>query len=191
MSTDTLENRIALLERKLRQHRLVGALAACVLLVALVAGQAAPNDNRPRKITVHELTVVDDQGRPRIVLGQDAKDVQRRSRAAGLTLYDDKGAERGGFSTMDDGSVVLGIDAPAGVGAPMRDRIGLMVGADGSSSIMLIDNQTRGVVKLASDADGAGGVMLFKWETENKQVHVKTLTYEGGTTETINLGEPE
>lgn len=77
--------------------------------------------------------VVDDEGHTRVVLGQDPATTQRSSRGAGLALYDEKGSERAGFSTMADGSVVLGLDAPLGVGAPMRDRIGLKVHASGSA----------------------------------------------------------
>lgn len=190
MRGHSLEQRIELLERRLRNHRRIAGLIAMVLVAALVAGQGLPENERPRTITAHRLTIVDDQGRPRIVIGQDAKDSQRRSRAAGIHLLDDAGNERGGFSTMDDGSVVLGIDAPVGAGAPMRDRIGLVVGAKGQASIMLIDNQTRGVVQLASDGDGGGGVQFYKWETDEGKVHVKTLTYDGEVIETVELGEP-
>lgn len=57
---------------------------------------------------------------------------------------------------MDDGGVVLALDAPIGVGSPMRDRLGLMVNPDGASHVMLLDNSTRAVAKLQSD--GRGGV---------------------------------
>ena len=89
--------------------------------------------------------------------------------------------ERGGMSTMDDGSVVLALDAPRGVGSPMRDRIGMMVQPDGASSLLLIDNQTRGVVKLQSDGKGGGGPQVFKWDVPAKKVHIKTLTFDEPT----------
>jgi hypothetical protein len=92
------------------------------------------------------------------------------------------------MTTMDDGSVVLALDAPDGVGAPMRDRLGMVVGADGSSYIMLIDNQTRAVAKLYSDGKGGGGPQVFKWEPDKKQVQVKTLTYDGDKIETVKTG---
>ena len=129
--------------------------------------------------------LVDDAGVVRAMLHQDPKDTQRRSRSAGLTIFDAKGHERGGFATFDDASVVLAMDAPRGVGHPMPDRVGLRVYPDGSSHIMLLDNQTRAVAKLYSDGGGGGGPQVFKWDTENKQVHVKTFTYDGEKTETI------
>ena len=76
--------------------------------------------------------------------------------------------DSGGFGTFSDGRVVLAMDAPKNVGSPMRDRIGMVVGADGSSYIMLIDNQTRGVARMESNKDGQGSFMIVRlfppWE---------------------------
>jgi hypothetical protein len=134
------------------------------------------------------LVVLDEKGVARVVIGQDPMNTQRRSRAAGITIHDGTGAERGGMSTMEDGTVVLALDAPDGVGAPMRDRLGMVVRADGSSHIMLIDNQTRAVAKLYSDGQGGGGPQIFKWEPAKKQVQVKTLTFDGEKVETQKTG---
>jgi hypothetical protein len=89
---------------------------------------------------------------------------------------------------MDDGSVVFALDAPAGVGAPLPDRLGLVVYADGSAHVMLLDNQTRAVAKLRSDGKGGGGVEVFKWDMENKRVHTKRFTYDGEQTRERPLG---
>jgi len=139
------------------------------------------------EVRTHRLVIVDDQGRQRVVLAQDPPNGQRISRAAGLIIFDDKGNERGGFSTMADGSVVLGMDAPVGVGAPMRDRIGFKVFPDGSAHVMLIDNQTRAVAKLQSDGQG-GGVQVFKWDMAAQQVHIRTLTFDGETRDSVPFG---
>lgn len=80
------------------------------------------------------------------------------------------------------------MDAPAGVGAAMCDRLRLVVYANGSSHVMLLDNKTRAVAKLHSDGEGGGGVQLFKWDMESKKVHIKTLTYDGSELETHDLG---
>jgi hypothetical protein len=187
--------RFVALERRLRRTQIAFAsVVACCLLAALGApqGKDAPaSKDAPvsKEVRTQRLVVVDDQGVPRVVIGQDAVGTQRRSRAAGLYVMDKKGDERGGFSTMDDGSAVFAIDAPAGVGAPMRDRLGLVVGADGSSYVMVIDNQTRAVAKMTADADGNGGLQVFKWEMAKKQVLVKTLTYDGDKTETVKTGQ--
>ena len=139
-------------------------------------------------LRVHRLDLVDDAGVVRVSLDQDPKDTQRRARSAGLTVYDRTGAERGGFSTMDDGSVVFAMDAPVGVGSPMRDRLGLVVWPDGSSHVMQLDNETRAVTKLYSDGKGGGGVQVFKWDMEAKKIHIKTDTYDGDVRETAEMG---
>ena len=116
----------------------------------------------------HRLVVLDDSGHTRAVIGQDPAHVQRIGRAAGLLLYDDKGNERGGFSTLGDGSVVIGLDAPVGVGAAMRDRIGLKVFPNGAAYVMLI---------AEVGPDGARGVQVFKWI--GSRPYLRTLSYDG------------
>jgi hypothetical protein len=88
---------------------------------------------------------------------------------------------------MADGSVVLGLDAPVGVGAPMRDRIGLNVEPNGAAYVMLIDNQTRAVAKLHSDG-GGGGVQVFKWDIPAKLVHIRTLKFDGDVRDSVPFG---
>lgn len=183
----SIEDRIAGLERSLRRTRLaLRTLVGGVVLVMIVgfthAGTRTSDEVRTRR-----LVVEDDSGRVRIVLAQDPQGTDRVSRAAGMTLFDETGAERGGFSTMSDGSVVIGMDAPVGVGAPMRDRIGLKVLPDGSAYVMLIDNQTRGVARLHSDGT-AGGVDVFKWDMEAKRAHIRTLTFDGDVRDSMSFG---
>lgn len=81
------------------------------------------------------------------------------------------------------------MDAPVGVGAPMRDRIGLVVAPNGSAHVMLIDNLTRAVAKLHSDGKGGGGIQVFKWDMNAKQVHIKTFTYDGEQRDTMPIGK--
>lgn len=194
----SLQHRVVRLERALRRQRLAGAALLALLLVAAIAPQSAPPapaqrapgaSAAPAELTVRRLVVVDDQGRTRLVLGQDPADTQRRSRSCGLTIYDGSGAERGGLSTMDDGSVVLGLDAPVGVGSPMRDRIGLAVSPNGAARIDLINNQTLLPVRLVSDADGTGGVEFFKYDLDKRECTIRRLSHEGESTRTESLGD--
>jgi hypothetical protein len=185
----TVEARLHALERRLRRTQ--GALALCALCaVALITtGMGKGAGPVQEEVRTRRLALVDDRGVERLVLGQDPADGQRRSRGAGLTVHDSTGAERGGFSTLDDGSVVLALDAPVGVGSPMRDRLGMAVWADGSSYLMLLDNETRAVAKLIADASsGTGGVQLFQWTDSTHQVHIKTLTYAGEEQSTFATG---
>ena len=76
---------------------------------------------------------------------------------------------------------------PRGVGAPMPDRVGIAVKPDGSAHIMLLDNETRAVVKLYSDGKGGGGPQLFKWDMDKKKVHIKTILYDGEDVQTTGF----
>lgn len=182
------EARFARLERRLRRAQALAMLAS-VGLVASVTLSFTRQADEIEHLRVRRLDVVDDAGVVRVSMGQDPKDTQRRARSAGLTVHDKTGAERGGFGTFEDGSVVLAMDAPRGVGNPMPDRLGLGVDADGSSHVMLLDNQTRAVAKLHSDGAGGGGVQVFQWDMEAKKIHVKTVTYAGDVRETLDMGK--
>lgn len=182
----TDEGRITLLERSLRRTRwAVGALA--LVFIALLGTQLW---RRPptvlEEVRTRRLVVVDDAGRSRVVIAQDPRESPRRSRSAGLSVFDSTGTERGGFATLDDGSVILGMDAPRDVGNPMSERLSLAVGADGSSDVMLLDNLTRAVAKLRSDGSG-GGVQVFKWDLAGRRIYVRTFTYEGDRHEMVPM----
>lgn len=185
--SSSLENRVASLERSLGRMRRT-AWGLNLGLVATVAMAFTGRGRMPDEIRTHRIVVVDDEGRPRIVLAQDPVNTQRISRSAGLVLLDDKGSERGGFTTMADGSVVIGLDAPRGVGAPMPDRIGLKVYSDGSAHVMLIDNQTRAVARLESDGM-TGGVKVFKWDMAHNWVHTRLLTFDGEVRDSTPVGQ--
>jgi hypothetical protein len=184
----SLESRIDRLERSLRHARVAACGLACTVL-ALAGMQCSSHAPAVLDLVqARRIVLVDDDGRVRVEIAQDAKDSQRRARSAGLRVFDNTGHERGGFATFDDGSVVLAMDAPYGVGDPMPDRVGLMVAPDGASHVMLLDNQTRAVAKLASDGTGGGGVQVFKWDMEAKQLHIKTVTYDGDDRATVPMG---
>ncbi len=176
---NSLEQRVADLEIALRRTRVVASLVVLAAVVGLAAGFTSRGLQVADEVRTRRLVVLDDSGRTRATIGQDAQNVQRIARAAGLLLYDNKGNERGGFSTLGDGSVVIGLDAPVGVGAAMRDRIGLKVFPNGAAYVMLIDNQTGTVARLISEIgpDGTRGVQVFKWA--GSRPYVRTISYDG------------
>lgn len=190
MNSVELELRLASIERSLRRTRLAASLLTIILVAVAAVGFRRATFQTADELKTRRLVVVDDHGIARVVIGQDPENAQRRSRAAGITIHDKSGNERGGLSTFDDGSVVMALDAPVGVGSPMRDRVGVVVYGDGSSHVMLLDNETRAVAKLVSDGKGDGGVQVFKWDMSGKKVHVKTFKYDGATTEEHSLGGP-
>jgi hypothetical protein len=182
-----LVRRIRALERRVRAGTAVAIAAATCLGVALVLGAGADKE-QATEIKATRIVVVDDQGKPRVIIGQDPKGGQRISRAAGLILLDAKGAERGGFSTLDDGSVVFGMDAPAGVGNAMPDRIGLKVESNGAAAISLINNQTGIPVRLISEDNGAGGVEFIDYDLKARKAFIRRIDYKGETKSEQALG---
>ena len=186
MQDDSQElQRIRTLERSLMRLQIT-TTASIVMLLLLLTGAFVRGQNSD-EVRTRRLVVVDDHGQTRVVLGQDRVGFQRSSRAAGLLLYDEKGNERGGFSTMADGSVVIGMDAPVGVGAAMRDRIGLKVYPNGSSQVMLIDNQTGVVARMISEEGpgGSRGVQVFKWEPDLSKHYIRTVTFDGDVRDSV------
>ncbi len=183
-----LEQRIVLLERALRRAKLVGFISALLLCAGVTTAFVRSRPETTSEMRTRRLVVVDDKDQTRVVLGQDAAGTQRISRAAGLVLYDEKGNERGGFATMADGSVVIGMDAPVAVGAPVRDRIGLKVFPNGSAYVMLIDNESRALARLVSEegATAARGVQVFKWAPDGSKYDVRTITADGDTRNTVS-----
>lgn len=202
MDTTMLQMRVFRLERRVRTLQIM-LIAACLSSGFLAwAGQAAfgtaaiaqpaaaalAAPAAPTELTVSKLTVVDGKGRPRVIIAEDPPNTQRRARSAGISVFDEKGSERGGIATFADGSVVFALDAPRGIGDPMPDRVGIGVDPDGGSHVMLLDNRTRAVVRLHSDGMGGGGCQTFKWDMQNKKIHVKTHTYDGDKNETRVMG---
>ena len=188
-STVPLEARLTSLERSLRRTR----FAVAAFALALVAVMVAQVFRRPPKISDEVLTrrlaLIDDTGLVRVEIAQDPMNTDRRARSAGLRVFDKTGHERGGFATFDDGSVVFAMDAPHGVGDPMPDRIGLRVYPDGSTHLNMLDNWTRAVARLYTEADGRGGIQVLKWDMDARQIHSRTLTYDGDVREAKPFGE--
>jgi hypothetical protein len=185
-----MEDRIARLERSLRGTRFAAGAVGLALFALAGVQCASGTPTVLDEVRARRIVLVDDEGRMRVEIAQDPADTQRRARSAGLRVFDNTGHERGGFATFDDGSVVFAMDAPHGVGDPMPDRLGLMVSPDGSAGLMLLDNQTRAVAKIVSDGSGGGGVQVFKWDMEAKQIHIRTVTYDGDQRETKPMGPP-
>lgn len=195
-STDrTIQDRLARLETRLRRTELAlvlclaGSAAIVMLALRKPPPAAGPGASVTDEIRTRRLVVVDDQGVARVVVGQDPVDTQRRSRSAGITIHDRRGHERGGMGTFDDDSVVLALDAPVGVGSPMRDRLGLMVGANGAAAISLINNETGVPVRLISEADGSGGVEFIDYDLPGRKAFIKRLDFKGESTREVSLDE--
>ena len=161
--------------------------AAAAVLALLCSGFTRQEPEVFDSIRARQISIVDDKGTVRLLLGEDTKNIQRRGRCSGVVVFDELGNERGGFGTFDDLSVVLALDAPLGVGAPMRDRIGLVVDADGSADVRLIDNKTTVPVRLSTDAEGGGGLEVIGYDLEARKATIRRLSFDGETEREISL----
>ena len=122
LEIDHLSRRVALLEARMTRTR--GA-AVALSVVCFFAGTGASLFTRMvsaqtqnQRLTVRELTVVDDKGVPRVRLGAPlpdpmvlGKQVPRQGVVSGVMLYDADGDERGGYVTEAHGDVFLTLDA--------------------------------------------------------------------------------
>ena len=161
--------------------------AAATILTLLCSGYTRQEPEVFDSIRARQISIVDENGTVRLLLGEDARATERRGRLSGLMVFDELGNERGGFGTFDDLSVVLALDAPLGVGAPMRDRIGLLVGSDGSAYVNVIDNKTTVPVRLKTYADGGGGLEFIGYDMEARKATIRLLSFDGETERETSL----
>jgi hypothetical protein len=154
---------------------------ACVLAVSLLAAWSGAAirgaDPAPRSLSVRELTIVDENGQPRLRIGAplpDPKGLKRAVKAVGLQFMDPSGKEVGGLVMLDSiGVHGLCFDHEAGYeamcvglvkgqpGVTFRDdwkeRISLGV-ADGVASIVFSDTQEKPRLKLEVTREGEARV---------------------------------
>jgi hypothetical protein len=192
--TDPTDARLRQLAGRLRNTQIALALVALGLAAALFAGTSRADggaaDPLIEELKVRKLVVVDAAGTPRVVIQEEPAETDRRAQAAGIVLFDRHGNERGGMVTFSDDSAVIALDAPAGQGAPMRDRLGLNVYPDGSASVALIDNRTAVPVRLVTDAEGGGGLEMLTYDMEKRTATVTRLTPDGKTSRELDLNSP-
>lgn len=181
--------RIERLERQNRRIRKLGGAAIVGFAVMICIGAATPNQEAIKdEVKTRRLAIVDDAGIERVVISQDPETTERISRSCGITLHDRSGSERGGIGTFEDGSVAIALDAPAGVGHPMRDRLGMKVYSSGAAIVSLMNNETKIPVRLISEEDGNGGVEFLSYDTDAGKAVIKRIGFDGESTREISLG---
>lgn len=192
----SLEERILVLERNGRRWRWTSATSLIIALgVVATSLHATGNTNDPdqaiaEEIRTRRLVVVDDQDRIRVTIDQDSPEIDRYERSAGLTIFDDQGRERGGIATIDDGSAVIALDSPWGVGSSMRDRAGAKVFADGTAAMGVISNRGSFAAVLRSDGD-SGYLDLYAPDDRNKAFSQRTLSATGESTATNSMSDSQ
>lgn len=193
MSEQRVDELLARIERleaqaQRRFRLLMGVAAAALCVAAGTLGAVSADSVHPRvesivsdEIRTRRIVVIDAQGQTRVRLGSDdASDPKRNSQVVGLTIYDRNGDERGGIATADDGSAVIALDAPAGIGATMRDRIGMKVEPNGDSWLALISNRP-GFAAVLRSRDETGTLELARPDPDTGRFDVRTIGLDGDT----------
>jgi hypothetical protein len=156
---DNLNNRISRLERRWN----LGVLA-CLLGVGLVllTGWKPQPESAEENLRVHQLTVVDNKGTARVVLGAPLPDPmmggkvqKRRSPFTGLLLNDVDGNERGGVGTLDDGTMTLCFDSNG------RERVCVFTLPKGLTGLMVNDDQGRTRSQVVVGPEGRPFLEMF------------------------------
>jgi hypothetical protein len=135
------------LEHQLRWFK----IAAVVLAVLALAFALAPRSSaqQPDALRVRQLIVEDAEGRARVVLGPLDSGKNRR---IGMRVNDTNGVERFGVAFMDDGNMVVGLDAPPGTGDDRnRERINLVADEKGGAYIRFLDRRTSVASRMYLD----------------------------------------
>ncbi len=153
--------RIEACERANRRFKRILILQS-LILIALIstiairyAGAAGNAPAAPASLRVSELVVVDPKGVERVRIGGDLPDavidgkrIPRGSKAAGVMLYDDRGQERGGYVTWDEGdNIGLTLDSRKGQTALF------VAGPDGGTSLQMWHGTDA--IDIRSDEDGS------------------------------------
>ena len=144
---ESLRDQMDRLEHQLRWFKIAAVvLAVLAMAFALAPRSAAQQTDATR---VRQLIVEDAEGRPRVVLGPLDSGKNRR---IGMRINDANGVERFGVALMDDGSTVVGLDAPPGTGNDAnRERITLVADEKGGAYIRFLDRRTSVVSRMYLD----------------------------------------
>jgi hypothetical protein len=180
----TNDETIARLQKQVGRLQAITAAMGVGFAVVLVGG-AAQNPVQD-EIKAHRIALVDSRGVERVVMGEDTG--RQHGRGAALWIYDETGAERGGIGTFENGQASMALDAPVGVGAAMRDRLGLVVSSSGAASIQLNNNDTGVPVRLVADAAGGGGVELIEFDHAERKARIRRLSYGDDSRREVSLG---
>jgi hypothetical protein len=133
------EQRLAQVERQLRWHKRLGALAIAVGAVVVLVGQAR---DEPAHLRVRSLTMVNDQNEVRAQLHMQIG-------SPFLLLMDKKGRERVSLCAGAMGSTALSFMARDGKG-----RLAIGIGAGEVPVLYVRDSKGTGRIDMSVGADG-------------------------------------
>ena len=173
---DAFQFRLTSLERRVRILTAICVFLGVVLMVAVVL-PGAKGASTPDRLRVRSLSVVDAQGRERLLIAaplpnpvSGGKESPRRSQAYGIQFNDAKGNEFGGLTISDDGTLVHCFDWAQGEATCMfampsgeagfevnaaqgKTRGQFLLSPNGEVSLILKDakEQTRMQFRVAAD----------------------------------------
>jgi hypothetical protein len=148
---ELLRNQMDRLEHQLRWFKIAAVILAVLAVVFALAPRPAAQQ-QPDTMRVRQLIVEDANGRSRVVIGP--LDAPGNYRRIGMRVNDPNGVERFGVSFMENGMMVLGLDAPPGTGDDRnRERINLVADQSGGAWIRFLDRRTRVASRMYLDDD--------------------------------------
>jgi hypothetical protein len=161
----TDHDRFTRLESECRRLRVAVALLA--VFVVATATTLHPRAQQPRDVLrARGLVIEDDAGRPRVVLGAPIPE-NRTATRSGLKILDASGVERLGMSLLSNGSMVLGLDAPAGTGNDAnKERITLVADESGGAAMTFKDRRTFVVSRMYLDSDNRAWLQFSDYTQE-------------------------
>ena len=161
----TDHDRFRRLESECRRLRV--AVVMLAVLVVATATTLHPRAQQTREILrARGLIIEDEGGRPRVVLGAPIPE-NRTATRSGLKILDASGVERLGMSLLSNGSVVLGLDAPAGTGNDAnKERITLVADEQGGAAMTFKDRRTYVVSRMFLDAENRAWLQFADYSQE-------------------------
>jgi len=184
--TAQLHDRLDVLESRLRLHRFGLGLLIGVIVVS--GSIPTPVQQSSADLRVRSIVVEDEAGQARIVIGSLGE--RAHGDAFGLAINDEAGSERFGVSHFSDGRIVMGFDAPPGVGHSMRDRLGMGVGATGHPFFMMLNNDTTSPLRFFTTDDNEAWIEFIDWDRSGEAPTVRGYQRYGMTEGYAEEGTP-
>jgi hypothetical protein len=174
-----LSERLMIVERQLRSHRVALVAAVVIASAVLVTRASSVGASQDQGIQrTRGLVIEDALGKDRIVIGAPVVEPAGRiSPCTGLRINDPQGVERFAACLFNDGRVVVGLDAPVGKGDDRnRERITLVADAEGGAYVRFLNRKTGVPGRLVLGADDK--LYLEFIQTVGGKARVKRISFD-------------
>jgi hypothetical protein len=168
-------DRITRLESGYRRLR-AATITLGVLFVAMLTTLHPRAQQGSDILRVRGIVIEDEAGRPRVVLGAPIPEGRTTTRT-GMKILDETGVERLGMNLLSNGSMVLGLDAPAGTGDDgNKERINLVADAKGGASITFKDRRTLVASRMYLGSDNQVVLQFIDYTQQPNRMRTLGLT---------------